>query len=112
MPTEDQELGFATFIDEAPIPWHSKKQSRIENSVFGSEFIATRTALKTVQGIRYKIRMMGVPLNTPVYIHGDNMSVIHKPESTLKKKPKSATFIEVGGTRNLVNMDYLCEGTD
>ena len=87
--------GFVIFINEAPIAWHSKKQSRIENSVFGSKFIAMRTALETVQGIRYKIRMMGVPLNTPAYIHGDNMSVIHntsKPESTLKKKANSVCF--------------------
>jgi hypothetical protein len=87
--------GFIIFLNEAPIAWYSKKQSRIENSVFGSEFIAMRTALETVQGIRYKIRMMGVPLNTPVYIYGDNMSVIHntsKPESTLKKKANSVCF--------------------
>ena len=54
-----------------------------------------RTALETVQGIRYKIWMMGVPLNTPVYIYGDNMSVTHntsKPESTPKKKANSVCF--------------------
>ena len=81
--------GFFVFLNEAPICWHSKKQTRIENSVFGSEFIAMRTGLETVQGIRYKLRMMGVPLETPTYIYGDNMSVIYntsKPESTLKRK--------------------------
>ena len=68
---------------------------RVENSVFGSEFIAMRTGLETVQGIRYKLRMMGVPLNTPTYIYGDNMSVIHsicKPESTLNKNENLACY--------------------
>ena len=74
---------------------HSKKQPRVENSVFRSEFIAMRTGLETVQGIRYKLRMMGIPVNQPTYIFGDNMSVIHntsKPESTLKKKANSVCY--------------------
>ena len=87
--------GFIIFLNEAPIAWYSKKQSRIENSVFGSEFIAMRTALETAQGIWYKLRMMGVPIDSPIYIYGDNMSVIHnasKPESTLKKKANSVCY--------------------
>ena len=87
--------GFFVFLNEAPIAWFSKKQTRIENSVFGSEFIAMRTGLETVQGIRYKLRMMGIPLETPTYIYGDNMSVIHntsKPESTLRKKANSVCY--------------------
>ena len=87
--------GFFIFMNEAPIAWYSKKQTRIENSVFGSEFIAMRTGLETVQGIRYKLRMMGVPLTTPTYIYGDNMSVIYntsRPESTLKKKANSVCY--------------------
>ena len=84
--------GFFIFLNEAPIAWFSKKQTRIENSVFGSEFIAMKTGLEVVQGIRHKLRMMGIPVNTPTCIYGDNMSVIHntsKPESTLRKKANS-----------------------
>jgi hypothetical protein len=87
--------GFFIFMNEAPIAWYSKKQSRVENSVFGSEFIAMRTGLETVQGLRYKLRMMGIPLTTPTYIYGDNMSVIYntsRPESTLKKKANSVCY--------------------
>ncbi len=54
-----------------------------------------RTGLETVQGLRYKLRMMGIPLKTPTYIYGDNMSVINntsKPESTLKKKANSVCY--------------------
>jgi hypothetical protein len=83
------------FLNESPIAWYSKKQTRVENSEFGSEFIAMRTELETVQGIRYKLRMMGVPLTTSTYIYGDNMSVIYntsRPESTLKKKANSVCY--------------------
>ena len=47
------------------------------------------------RGIRYKLRMMGVPLSGATVIYGDNMSVIHntqKPESTLKKKSNSICY--------------------
>ena len=57
--------------------------------------IAIRTALETAQGIRYKQRMMGVNLDFPTYIYGDNMSVIHntlKSESALKKKTNSVCY--------------------
>lgn len=39
--------------------------------------------------------MMGVPVNGPTYVFGDNMSVVtnsSKPESTLKKKSNSVCY--------------------
>ena len=45
--------------------------------------------METIRGIRYKLRMMGVPIYGQSYIFGDNMSVIHNtrhPESSLKNK--------------------------
>jgi hypothetical protein len=57
--------------------------------VFGAEFVAMKLGMETLRGIRYKLRMMGVPISGPSYVFGDNMSVIHntqRPESTLKKK--------------------------
>ena len=47
-----------------------------------------------MHGIRYKLRMMGVPVDGPTYVYGDNMSVIYntfKPES-LKKKSNSICY--------------------
>ena len=51
--------------------------------------------IETLRGIRYKLRMMGVKVDGPTYIFGDNMSVIHntsKPESVLKKKSNSICY--------------------
>ncbi len=45
--------------------------------------------MEALQGNRYKLCMMGVPIAGPMYIYGDNMSVIHntqQPESTFKKE--------------------------
>ena len=48
-----------------------------------------------LRGLRYKLRMMGIPVDGPVYIHGDNQSVLANttvPESTLKKKSQSICY--------------------
>ena len=45
--------------------------------------------MEILRGLRYKLRMMGIPIEGPLYIYGENLSVIHntqQPESTLSKK--------------------------
>ena len=87
--------GFIIYLNNAPIIWYSKRQGTIETSVFGAEFVAMKVGLETCRGLRYKLRMMGVPLDEPVYCYGDNMSVIQNtqnPESTLKKKSNSICY--------------------
>jgi hypothetical protein len=79
----------------ALINWLSQKQPTIELSVFGAEFVAMKLGVEALRGIRYKLRMMGIPIAGPTYVYGDNMSVIHNtqwPESTLKKKNLSICY--------------------
>ena len=93
--TRRSRTGYFIFLNTALIDWLSKKQATIEGSVFGSEFVAMKTGVEALRGIRYKLRMMGVPLTGPNYAYGDNMSVIYntsRPESTLKKKSKSICY--------------------
>ena len=68
----------------APIIWYSKKQGSIESRSFGSELSAMKTAVAKVEGLRYKLRMMGVPLDGSTYIKGDNMSVKSTTVATLQ----------------------------
>jgi hypothetical protein len=87
--------GFIVYLNSAPIVWYSKRQGTIETSVFGAEFVAMKVGFEVCRGLRYKLRMMGVPLDEPVYCYGDNMSVIQNtqnPESTLKKKSNSICY--------------------
>ena len=54
-----------------------------------------KTGVELVEGLRYKLRMMGCPLEGPTYVKADNMSVIHNvsnPASTLKKKSVSIAY--------------------
>ncbi len=87
--------GVLILLGMAPILWYSKKQGSIETSSFGSELTAMKTAVELVEGVRYKLRMMGVKLDGPCHIKGDNMSVIHNcsnPASQLKKKSNSIAY--------------------
>ena len=57
--------------------------------MFGAEFVDMKIVTETLRGIRYILRMLGVPISGLWYFYGEIMSVIHntqRPESTLKKK--------------------------
>ena len=93
--TRRSRTGFIMFVNSAPIIWYSKKQGGVEGASFGSEFMAMKTAAEVNRGLRYKLRMMGIPIDGPTYTYGDNMSVLHntqKPESMLKKKSNSIAY--------------------
>jgi hypothetical protein len=84
--------GYIILLNSAPLVWFSKRQPTVETSVFGAEFVAMKNGMEAVRGLRYKLRMMGIPIEGPAYVYGDNMSVIHnaqRPESMLKKKSNS-----------------------
>lgn len=87
--------GILIFLNSALVMWLSKKQPTIETAVFGAEFVALKQGVEMLRGLRYKLRMMGVPISGPSYVYGDNMSVVHntqRPESTLKKKSNSICY--------------------
>ena len=66
-----------------------------QRGIFGAKFVAMKVAMEVMRGLRYKLRMMGVPVTGPTYAYGDNMSVIHnaqQSESTLKKKSNSIYY--------------------
>ena len=82
-------------MNNALINWLSQKQPIVESSVFGAEFVALKLGTEQLRSLRYKCRMMGIPIAGPSHIYGDNMSVIHntqKPESTLRKKSNSICY--------------------
>jgi len=87
--TRRSHTGVLLFINSAPIIWYSKKQATIESATFGSEMVALRTALALVKDLRYKLRMMRVPLIGPTLMFGDNKSVVNSasiPEHKITKK--------------------------
>ena len=68
----------------------SKKKTSLEISTFGGDFFAMKQAVEYVWGLRYKIRMFGIPFEETTFFYGDNQSVLAKnsvPASTLNNNP-------------------------
>jgi hypothetical protein len=64
------------------------------------------------RGLRYKLRMMGIPCVGPAYIHGDNQSVLVSCGilgSILKKKSQSVAYhyVREGATRDKWRTSYV-----
>ena len=100
------------FLNSAPIYWFSKKQTSVETSSFGSEFCAMKQCCEYIRGLRYKLRMMGISVDLPTYVFGDNQSVLSntsKPHSTLKKKSASIAyhFVREGVAKDEWRTTYL-----
>jgi hypothetical protein len=110
--TRRSRTGFLVYLNCAPIYWMSKKQVSIESSSFGSEFTAMKQCTEYLRGLRYKLRMMGIPVNGPAYVFGDNQSVLYNttiPDSTLKKKSQSIVyhFVREGVARDEWRTTYV-----
>ena len=81
-------------------------------SSFGSEFVAMKQCREYLRGLRYKLRMMGIPCDGPVYISGNNQSVLANttnPNLMLKKKSQSICyhFVREGATRDEWRTSYV-----
>ena len=110
--TRRSRTGFIVYLNSAPIYWYSKKQSTIETNSFGSEFIAMKQRCEYLRRLRYKLRMLGIPIDLPSYIFGDNQSVLTNsalPLSSLKKKSSSIAFhfVREGVARGQWLITYL-----
>ena len=64
--------GFIFFLNRAPIMWYSKRHNTLETSAFGSKVLATKIAIEMNETIRYKLRMMEVPIDGPINCFRDN----------------------------------------
>jgi hypothetical protein len=66
-----------------------------DTALCGFKFVAMKNGIETTRGLRYKLRMMGVTIDGPKYVYGNNMSVVHntqRPESVLKKKSNTICY--------------------
>ena len=85
-------------MNRAPITWYSKRQSTIETSTFSAEFIALKTCVETIEALRFKLWMFGVPIHGPAKIFCDNEGVVKNTTqlgSKLNKKHVSLAYHKV-----------------
>ena len=87
--------GILHLINQTPIDWFSKKQGMVEAATYGSEFMAARLAVQQILDLRITLRYMGVPLDGPAWLFGDNEGVIKSsviPASTLGKRHNALSY--------------------
>ena len=90
--------GVLHFVNQTPIDWTSKRQATVETATYGSEFTSARTATEQIIDMRFTLRMLGVPLDGPAWLFGDNQSVVTSstlPHSSLNKRHNALSYHRV-----------------
>eukprot|EP00978_Attheya_sp_CCMP212_P000994 scaffold2061_cov62-Attheya_sp.AAC.3 len=98
--TRRSQTGILIYVNNAPIPiiWYTKKQNTVEAATYGSEFVAARITVEMAEGLLYKLRMFGIPVELPINIFCDNRSVVNSSsrlEVRLTKKHLGICFHRV-----------------
>jgi len=78
---------------------NDSRRSRLQP--FGSEFVALKIATEQLEGLRYRLRMMGIPLQGTANTFCDNGSVVNNvtdSTSTLTKKHNALAYHKVRET--------------
>ena len=87
--------GLFTFVGSTPVSWQSRRQGAVASSTYDAEFAAMRAAVEETKSLRYMPRCLGIPLEGPSYLYGDNLGVIQNasiPEADLKKKHVAISY--------------------
>ena len=90
--------GILIFFNNTPIKWLSRRQKTVESSTYGSELVAARIATELIIEVRYNLRMLGVKIDGPAWMLGDNQSVIMNttiPSSGPRKKHNAIAYHRV-----------------
>jgi hypothetical protein len=104
--TQRSHTGVLCYVNKAPVLWYSKQQNTVETSTFGSEYCAMKTAIDMIEGLQYKLRMMGIPLNGPTSVFCDNQSVV-KIAYHRAREAQAAGFIHVAWENGEINIADL-----
>jgi hypothetical protein len=86
------------FINNMPVQWYSKRQRTVEMSMYGAELVAARIATDMIIKMHFILHMLGVPVDGPALLLGDNNSVVLNtsvPSSILKKKHHACAYHRV-----------------
>src|SRR5687767_12553935 len=106
--------GLILMLNKTPIDWFSKKQISVESATYGSEFVAARIGTDKIVEMRYELRMLGVPIEGPSIMFGDNMAVINSAsisESNMKKRHNALSYHRVRAAivANVLRFHHISE---
>ena len=87
--------GILHLLNKTPIDWYSKLQNTAATATCGSEFVAAKTCTEQIIDLRNTLRYLGVPIEGPSYMFGDNESVVNSasiPHAKLHKRHHALSF--------------------
>jgi hypothetical protein len=90
--------GIMVLLNNTPVRWVSNHQKSVETSTYESDLFASRIATELKPEIHLMLRSLGVDLEGPALMLGDNMSAVLKPSVlsiVLKKKHNAIAYHHV-----------------
>jgi hypothetical protein len=76
--------GILIMLKNTPVRWVSKHQKTVETSAYGSGLVASRIATELILVVRFMLRSLGVDLDAPTLMLGENILVVLKYISSIK----------------------------
>ena len=90
--------GMLHFFNQTPIDSFSKRQNQVESATYSSEFMAAWQAVEQIIDLRYTLCMLGVPIEGPFWLFGDNKAIVTSstiPHSSLNKRWNAISYHKV-----------------
>ena len=87
--------GYMLYVGSTLIKSKSSRQGAIASSTYGSELRARRTATEEALGVIYLLRSLGINLDGPTILLGDNASSlisVMNPKSSLSQRHHGISF--------------------
>jgi hypothetical protein len=91
-------MGTLHCVNQTPVEWFSMRLNTVETATYGSEFVVAWTATEQIIDLHYAICMLGVPLDGPAWMFGNNESVVKSaaiPHSSLMKRHNTLAYHRV-----------------
>jgi hypothetical protein len=91
-------MGMIHMLNGTVIDWYSKQQNTVETATYGLEFVAAQSSTEQIMDHCYTLRMLGVPIDGPAWMFGDNKSVemsCNLPHASLTKHHNALAFHRV-----------------
>ena len=77
------------FFNKTPIDWYSKRQNTVNTATYGAEGDAARTAIEQIRSNKLTLMYLGVPIDGPALLLGDNKTIVENtttPHGKLHKR--------------------------
>jgi hypothetical protein len=87
--------GILHMWNKTPIDWYSKLQSLVHEATYGSEYAATKTCTQHAMDLRTTARYLGIPIQGPSMVFGDNEAVVNSssiPHQKLTKRHHALAY--------------------